>query len=860
MKKLTVGILAHVDSGKTTLSEALLYISGNIRKLGRVDHADAFLDTYQLERQRGITIFSKQAMLRGEDYEYTLLDTPGHVDFSPETERTLAVLDVAILVISGIDGVQSHTETLWRLLRKHNVPVFIFINKMDIPSADSETLMSGIRKKLSVSCIESDKLSDWEETAMCDEELMEKYLADGVLSEADISAAIGKAKLFPCFFGSALKTDGVKELLDGIKKYMPEPYRNERFGARIYKITHDDSGKRIVHMKITGGNLSAKDQLCGKTRDGMEWQEKVDEIRIYSGTKYESVKTVFAGTVCAVTGLESAMSGDTLGFEEELSLPVLEPVFNYKMILPEKEDPFVVYRKLKTLEEEEPQLRISYDDRKKEIKLLLMGQVQLEIIRYVIEQRYGISVDFDAGSVIYRETVADIAEGVGHYEPLRHYAEVHLIIEPSERGSGLSFCTDCSTDKLERSWQRLILTHLEEKVHLGVLTGSPITDMKITLVAGRAHKKHTEGGDFREATYRAVRHGLRRAKSVLLEPYYNYRISVPDTSVGRVMADMQRIGAVINQPESDGEMSVVTGIAPVSEIQHYGHTLADFSHGKGSISFTLKGYEECHNSEEVIEAIGYDADADKENPCDSVFCAHGAGFLVKWNEVENYMHIERVLGRSAEAEEAKKELKARAERYLANVADDKELMEIFVRTYGPIRRRDSGKIKHEVKNADQAENAKQKQRPKKMPVFDGEEYLLVDGYNIIFAWDELAAEAKKSLDLARNSLIHRLCNYQGFSGINIILVFDAYKVKKNPGTVESYRNIDVVYTKEAETADAYIERVSHELSKKHRVRVATSDGPEQLIILGNGALRVPAAAFHKEVSEAEKAIRSMIEI
>lgn len=854
MRNITVGILAHVDSGKTTLSEALLYTTGSIRKQGRVDHADCFLDTHSLERRRGITIFSKQARLIANDTEITLLDTPGHVDFSAETERTLSVLDAAILVVSGTEGVQSHTETLWTLLKKHSVPTFVFVNKMDVPSADRETLMSGIRKRLSPSCVEADRMLSSEDAAVCSEELMEKYLLSGVLSEDDIAFAVSNGLVFPCYFGSALKLYGIEQLLYGITRFVREKNYPSDFGARIYKITRDENEKRLCHIKVTGGTLSVRDTLSGTTSDGEAWEEKIDGIRLYSGTKYESVTSVCAGTVCAVTGLTKAMSGDSLGFEGELPVPILEPVFNYRIILPADADAYTVFSKLKLLEEEEPQLRISYDKAKKEIKLLIMGQVQLEIIKDIIAERFGYEVDFDAGSVIYRETVKSITEGVGHYEPLRHYSEVHLIIEPAERGSGVSFCTDCSTDELARSWQNLVLTHLEEKVHMGVLTGSPITDIKITLVAGRAHKKHTEGGDFREATYRAVRHGLMRAQNVLLEPYYNYEIRIPDTLVGRVMTDMQRLGATVGQPDSFDGMSTVSGSAPASGIRHYGLELADFSHGKGTIVCTFKGYEECHDAEKIISDIGYDPESDLENPCDSVFCANGAGFLVKWNDVESYMHIDSVLGRNTHAEEEKMELRRRAENYLASVADDDELMRIFERTYGPIKRKEAGgRIRSEVSPS------AQKQKKQKATVFDGENYLLVDGYNIIFAWDELKSFAKSSLDLARSTLITRLCNYQGFCGDNIILVFDAYKVRKNPGTVEEYRNISVVYTKEAETADAYIERVSKELSKKHRVRVATSDGPEQLIILGNGALRVPAAAFHKELLDAESAIREMIE-
>ncbi len=854
MKRLTVGILAHVDSGKTTLSEALLYKSGNIRKLGRVDHADTFLDTYSLERERGITIFSKQAMLTGDDCEISLIDTPGHVDFSPEAERTLSVLDAAILVISGTEGVQSHTETLWQLLSRHEIPTLIFVNKMDVPSADKETLLIGMKKKLSDFCMPAELLENHEEAAGCSEELMDKYLSGGRIDDSDISSLVGERRVFPCFFGSALKTDGVGEFLSWLMKYVPEPPRREDFGAKIYKISHDENGARLAHMKITGGTLSLRDTLSGVSRDGAEWSEKVNSLRLYSGGGFSSVGCAYAGQVVTVGGLSHVLAGDTLGFEEEIPDPVLEPFFNFRVVLPENSDVFLCYSKIKSLEEEEPQLRVSYEEELAEIRLLLMGQVQLEIIKHMIKERFALDVSFDKGSVVYRETISDTVEGVGHYEPLRHYAEVHLLLEPLERGSGLIFDTDCPTDELERSWQRLILTHLEEKTHKGVLTGSPITDMKITLVAGRAHKKHTEGGDFRKATYRAVRHGLRRAESILLEPWYSFEIRVPDGFVGRAMTDVSALGGKPGIPESDGEYSVLRGTAPVSKIGMYGMTLNSYSHGLGSISFSFSGYEVCPDAQQIIEQIGYDPDADIRNSCDSVFCSGGAGFLVKWDEVEKYMHIESVLSGSREREEERRELKRLAENYIARAASDDELMAIFERTYGPVRRRESAeRIRSSVPSPKEP-------KPHKPKVsYDGEEYLLVDGYNIIFAWEELKSAARSSLDLARSTLINRLCNYQGFCGTNIILVFDAYKVKKNPGTVESFRNISVVYTKEAETADAYIEKVSHELSKKHRVRVATSDGSEQMIILGNGALRVPAAAFHKELKDAEKAIRDIIE-
>ena len=854
MKRICIGILAHVDAGKTTLSEALLYHTGVIRKAGRVDHADTYLDTDAIEKKRGITVFAKQAVIRGDDVTVTLLDTPGHADFSAETERALSVLDAAILVVSGTEGVQSHTETLFRLLARQNVPTFLFFNKMDVPSADRETLMLGVKKRLSASCIEAEKLCDPEEPAMLDEKLMETYLNGGNISEEDIVLLIRGRKLFPCFFGSALKMQGIDTLWKEILHYFPFPTEKEEFGARVCKITRDETGKRLTHLKVTGGILSVKETLSGVNAAGETWCEKVDEIRLYSGTKYELIPSAPQGTVCAVTGLTHTKPGDGLGFEKELPHPVLEPVFRYRVLLPEEIDAHAALPKLRLLEEEDPLLRVRYDERADEICLLLMGQVQLEVLRTRIFERFGIRADFDVGSVVYRETIAETVEGVGHYEPLRHYAEVHLLLEPTERGSGLSFAADCAPEMLERSFQRLVLSHLEEKTHVGVLTGSPITDMKITLVAGRAHKKHTEGGDFREATYRAVRQGLRHAESVLLEPWYDYEITLSSELLGRAMSDIQRLGGDMLPPEQSEGVARLIGKAPVVSIQHYGLELSNYSHGKGRIRLSLHGYLPCHNAEEVITERGYDPDADLYNPCDSIFCAGGAGFLVKWDEVQKYMHLESVFARTPEQESEKNELRRRAENYVKAVATDKELQAIFERTYGPIKRREEGKVRVRA----QSEKPEPKKRPARPPLPLGDEYLLVDGYNIIFAWDELKKLSQKSLDLARSALIHRLCNYQGFSGVKIILVFDAYKVKKNPGTVEEYGEVSVVYTKEAETADSYIERVSHELSKTNRVRVATSDGSEQMIILGNGALRVPAAAFHKELGDAEKAIREII--
>lgn len=843
MKRLVIGMIAHVDSGKTTLSEAMLYSAGEIRKLGRVDHGDAFLDTHSIERSRGITVFSKQAVMRYGDCDITLLDTPGHADFSAETERALQALDYAVLVISGTDGVQSHTETLWRLLTRYRIPAFIFVNKMDISSYEPSVLMGGLCNRLDSGCIDfsasRDRDAFYEEAAMCDEKLMEEYLESGEVSPESLRRAIAERKIFPCFFGSALKMSGIEEFLKGLDFYAEQKDYPAEFGARVFKIT-EEQNVRLTHIKITGGSLKVRSVIG---------EEKINQIRIYSGTKFQAVDEVFSGAVCAVTGLAHSYSGQGLGAESNADTPLLEPVLTYKLILPPKTDLHTALTQMRKLEEEDPQLHVVWNEQAQEIHVQLMGEIQLEILKTVIAERFGYEAEFGTGSIVYKETIADTVEGVGHYEPLRHYAEVHLLLEPAERGSGLHFASDCHVDDLDRNWQRLILTHLEEKTHVGVLTGSPITDMKITLIAGRAHLKHTEGGDFRQATYRAVRQGLRSAKSVLLEPWYNFTLEVPSESVGRALSDMQRLSAEFEPPETLGETAVITGSAPVSEMQNYRSEVISYTHGKGRISLILKGYFPCHNTEKVIEEIGYDCDGDLENTADSVFCSHGAGFVVKWDEVPSYAHIS---GRKERTESADEEFTVQqVSSYRARIAEDKELMEIFERTYG--------KIKRDERHAMHTEKHVPQQKPHKAkPLPTGPEYLLVDGYNIIFAWEDLNKLAKENLDLARTTLINRLCNYQGFKQNNIIVVFDAYRVSGHHREVEQHHNVSVVYTKESETADSYIEKVTHELSKSHRVRVATSDGTEQIIILGNGAFRVSAAEFEDEVKRVEAAIREII--
>lgn len=872
-KQITMGILAHVDAGKTTLSEGILYTCKAIRKLGRVDHQDAFLDTNTLERNRGITIFSKQAECTLGEFGITLLDTPGHVDFSAEMERTLQVLDYGILVISGADGVQGHTETLWRLLSRYQIPVFLFINKMDQPGTDRETLLVELKEKLDTNCVDfsADQTSeDWkEQVAVCDEQVMEAYLEGEEISRVQIQKMIWERKLFPCYFGSALKLTGVKEFLEDLKLRIRESSYPESFGAKIYKITRDSQGERLSHMKITGGVLKVKSVLSnGKPGESGEdiWQEKVNQIRIYSGEKYTMVSEVKAGTVCAVTGLTATYPGQGLGSEQASDMPVLEPVLSYRIGLPEEVNVHQALLQLRQLEEEEPLLHIVWNGTLGEIYAQVMGEVQIEILKSLIKERFGMTVTFDEGNIVYKETILEPVEGVGHFEPLRHYAEVHLLLEPGETGSGLTFATDCSEDVLDRNWQRLILTHLEEREHKGVLLGAPITDMKITLLTGRAHIKHTEGGDFRQATYRAVRQGLCKAKSQLLEPYYEFRLEVPSEQVGRSMTDIQKMLGEFDPPKTEGEMTVLTGSAPVVTMRDYQKEVISYTSGRGRLSCTLKGYYPCHNQEEVVEAVGYDPEADLENPTGSVFCAHGAGFVVNWDQVEEYMHVESgwnaPAGQETKPEKpvTAKNWKEENEKYLAT---EKELEEIFERTYGPIR-----KLGEEPPAGRSVKGWKKSRRDplegygksssdykqKKTP--DGEkEYLLVDGYNIIFAWEDLKELAAVNIDGAREKLMDILCNYQGFKKSTLILVFDAYKVKGNPGSVETYHNIHVVYTKEAETADQYIEKTVHEIGRKYRVTVATSDQLEQVIILGQGGQRMSARELLEDVIEVSHQIR-----
>ncbi len=845
MKRLVIGMTAHVDAGKTTLSEAMLYCAGELRKPGRVDRGDAFLDTYAVERSRGITVFSKQAVMRFDGGEYTLLDTPGHADFSAETERALRILDYAVLVISGTDGVQSHTETIWRLLARYNIPTFIFVNKMDISAYDKSVLMGGLEKLSEGGCVDFslDREKLLEETALRDEKLMNEFLDSGDISVKNIQKVILERKLFPCYFGSALKLTGIEELLSGLSLYTAGKPAREDFGALVYKIT-EDGNSRLTNMKITGGSLKVRSLIDG---------EKVTRIRIYSGAKYRTADEAFPGTVCAVEGLTKTRAGECLGFEKDAAHtlpPMLEPALTYRLIPPQNADIHSVLTIMRRLEQEDPQLHVVWNGGKQEIHVQLMGEIQLEILKTVIEERFGLAVEFDKGSILYKETIAEKVEGAGHYEPLRHYAEVHLLLEPTERGSGLTFASECREDDLDRNWQRLILTHLEEKTHIGALTGSPITDMKITLTAGRAHIKHTEGGDFRQATYRALRQGLRSAKSVLLEPWYEFRLEVPNESVGRALSDLQRMSGEFDPPEASEGTAVITGSAPVSEMTDYGSEVTGYTRGKGKLNLTLKGYFPCHNSEEVIARIGYNCDSDLENSADSVFCSHGAGYVVKWNEAPAHMHVSPKSRYEAAPDD---EITVRqVTDYRARLAEDKELMEIFERTYGKIDR-DPRHALHTEKSPERP--AKQKA----VPTYNGTEYVLVDGYNIIFAWDDLKKIAAENLDLARSTLINRLCNYRGFRRCELILVFDAYRVPGSHREVEQFCGISIVYTKESETADTYIEKVSHELSRDHRVRVATSDGAEQIIILGNGAFRVSAEEFRAEVEAVEKAIREIIE-
>ena len=850
---LNVGLLAHVDAGKTTLSESILYQSGAIRNLGRVDHQDAFLDTDEMERERGITIFSKQAVLTWKDTEITLLDTPGHVDFSAEMERVLQVLDCAVLVISGADGVQGHTETLWKLLTRYGIPVFLFVNKMDQEGTDCGKLLAELKSRFSEGCIDFGRVETGaeeviEEIAVCDEQTMEEYLEKGSVAAASIRRLVAERKIFPCYFGSALHLQGVEELMNGICTYQMQKEYPAVFGAKVYKIARDGQGNRLTYLKVTGGTLKVKD-VIGENGD------KVNQIRVYSGEKYELLSEADAGKVCAVTGLAETYPGQGLGAEKDSELPILEPVLTYRIILPDDCNVHTMLRDLKLLEEEEPELHVVWIEKSQEIHVQLMGDVQIEILQRIIKERFGVLVEFGEGSIVYKETIAAPVEGVGHFEPLRHYAEVHLRLEPGERGSGMQFDSECSEDVLDRNWQRLVLTHLEEKEHKGVLTGSVITDMKITLTSGKAHLKHTEGGDFRQATYRAVRQGLKNAESVLLEPYYEFRIELPSENVGRAMTDIQNRFGKFEAPETLGEMTVLTGIAPVSTLSGYQKDVIAYTGGRGRISLTLKGYDLCHNQEEVVAARGYDSELDLANPTGSVFCAHGAGFVVDWDEVEEYMHMERTLDQTGEEGLAEVTLPKR--RHSSIELTQEELDAIYVRTPDPVKQ-NHGPVTVCAKEKDREPGSaytdpkwERRRREKE----GRQEYLLVDGYNIIFSWKELRELSEKDIGAARGKLADILSNYQGYRKCTLILVYDAYKVEGNPGEVMKYHNIYIVYTKEAETADQYIEKTVRRIAKDAAVTVATSDGLEQVIILGQGANRMSAPGLKEEIERTLAEVR-----
>lgn len=875
MKRLVIGILAHVDSGKTTLSEAMLYRAGALRKLGRVDHRNAFLDTDALERARGITIFSKQAVLKLEDTQLTLLDTPGHVDFSAEAERALQVMDYAILVVSGTDGVQSHTDTLWRLLERYHVPVFLFLNKMDLAGADRAARMEELRRRFGSGCVDMTDPDNLEDLALCSTELLETVMEGNNPTPDQLARAISERTLFPCFFGSALKLEGVDDLLDALDRLtQPLPPR-EDFGARIFKVTRDDSGSRLTWMKVTGGRLNVKEELSARPDARKAWTGKADQLRLYSGTKSQLMETALPGTVVAVTGLADTYPGEGLGFEPDAASPVLEPVLRYRVILPEGCDVHTALRQLRELEQEDPLLHVVWDERLGQVHLQLMGEVQLEVLQSLLERRFGLRVSFDEGGILYKETIRSRVEGVGHYEPLRHYAEVHVVLEPGPSGSGVQIDTSCREDELAGSWQRLVLTHLAEKTHLGPLIGAPLTDVKITLAAGQAHVKHTEGGDFRQATYRAVRQGLRSAQAagecVLLEPWYQFTLRIPQTAVGRALADMPRLWAEFDPPATEGEDAVITGKAPVAALRGYAREVAAYTKGRGQLNCLPTGYAPCHNTEEVVASVGYDIDGDLENTADSVFCSHGAGVMVRWDKVPDWMHIPSVLARgerlarvareqeaAEESENPSERWASRGEAYRASLAQDKELMAIFERTYGPIRRDPRLAMEPVKKRTPERKSASPRTVSGSSTRREGPEHLLVDGYNVIFSWDELKALAQENMEAARGRLMDILCNYAAYRRCVPILVFDAYKVKGKGREVEEYHNLHVVYTKEAETADMYIEKVTHQIAKHYYTRVVTSDATEQIIILGNGALRVSSQAFQKEVREAEGEIREIL--
>ena len=843
-RRLVLGIFAQVDAGKTTLSEALLYKTGALRTLGRVDHGDAHLDTHELERARGITIFSKQARFETERLAVTLLDTPGHADFAPEAERVMPVIDCALLLVSGTDGVQGHTLTLWRLLQHYGVPVVLFFNKMDLPGADRAALLADARTALSDRCA---ALDDAESVALSSEALLEHFLNTGALDDALAADAVAKRELFPCLFGSARQLDGIDELLRALEHLAPVPVYPAELSARVYQIAHDPQGNRLTFLKVTGGTLAVRSAVCCHRPDGEPLEAKVTQLRLYSGAEFEAVQQVPAGDVCAALGLSGLLAGDTLGDAAPDRGAALEPVMSYCIRLPADLDPQLALPKLRLLEEEEPQLRMVWDARLREIRVQLMGAVQLEILQSLIRMRFGWDVTFDTGRISYRETIAAPVEGVGHFEPLRHYAEVHLILAPLPQGSGLVFDTVCSEDVLDRNWQRLILTHLQEKQHLGVLTGSPVTDLRITLAAGRAHLKHTEGGDFRQATYRAVRQGLMKAQSVLLEPWYAFRMELPAPSVGRAITDIQRMQGEYEPPEQEGEQTILRGSAPVRLLREYQTELTAYTRGRGRIQLRVSGYRPCREQEQIVKELGYDPARDLENPASSVFCAHGAGYEVKWQDVDAAAHLPLLrLGGPARQE---------PQRIVKSVAPggapelEKELLAIFERTYGAIRRRDV--LPQMMLRSEDKREFLQSLGP-------ADDFLLVDGYNILFAWDELKELARTSLDAARHVLMNLLCNYQGYRGCTLILVFDAYKVPQGLGSVEKYHNIHIVYTRQAETADQYIERLSFELRGRRRVRVATSDNLEQLIILGHGAERISAQHFHDEVYTAQAEIERIL--
>ena len=843
-KNITLGLVAHVDSGKTTLTEAMLVGAGALRQAGRVDHGDAFLDTHALERSRGITIFAKEARLTLPHTELTLLDTPGHADFGAEMERTLSVLDYALLIISGTDGVQAHTETLWRLLERYRLPVFIFINKMDRPGADRDGILENLQQKLSPACLPAD--AEEETLALCNEGLMQEYLEGGTLTAECLAAAVARRDWFPGVWGAALRQEGITGLLEGLDRLTLPPAYLPDFAARVYKISTDPQGNRLTHLKVTGGTL--------RVRMALPNGEKITQIRLYNGAKYQTAEEIPAGTVAAVTGLTQTRAGEGLGAAREEAPPLLEPVISCRVVLPEGADPRTALAQLRQLAQEDPQLRPEWEEQKREIRVRLMGEIQREILQSVAMERFGLAIGFEEGSILYKETIAAPVEGIGHYEPLRHYAEVHLLMEPLPPGSGLQFACGCPTDRLDLNWQSLILTHLAEKTHKGVLTGAPITDMKITLIAGRAHPKHTEGGDFREATYRAVRQGLRMAKSILLEPQCRFTLTVPAEQLGRALNDLQQREAETEPPELLPEAATLRGTAALSMLRDYPAEVVRYTHGRGHLTWEPDGYAPCRHPEAVIAACGYNCDADTENTADSVFCSHGAGHTVRWDEVPGMAHIVTDVLKPADAPDEPIVTRQRSEAYRGSLLQDKELMRIFEMTYGPIKRK-NGESMHTPRSA----GSERIKPPKAVPLPEGPEYLLVDGYNIIFAWEELAELARTDLDAARHRLIQILCNYQGYRRCELILVFDAYKVKGNPGNIERHHGIHVVYTKEAETADMYIEKVTHTLAKEHRVRVATSDGLEQIIILGHGAIRVPARQFREEVEQVERAIREILE-